>query len=144
MGDGYWAIAGVILRVAGVYVALTEAHAKAVREHIIEEIFRLAQDQDEGNWLWDTEMVQAIAEYDNEVKEKNATSGNAERKQAGPSDATPNLVKEHRRRPRSFCYVAAQNSTRKNKRKNKRSASSSSFSSYMSSKSGQWASDKDG
>ena len=143
VGDGYWAIAGVILRVAGVYVALTEAHAKAVREHIIEEIFRLAQSQEEGNWLWDAEMVSAIAEYDAEVQKKNTASGDAEPKQSQPGGATGSKqaggdtgsVKQKKK---------AQKSTRKKTKKNKRSSSSSSFSSYRSSGSGQWASDKDG
>jgi hypothetical protein len=68
--DGWFIVAGLLCRVPGVYIAMSEAHATGMLDHAVDEVFRLAQDQELGSWLYSPLLVKTLSEHDAEVAKK--------------------------------------------------------------------------
>ena len=47
-GNGWLALACCMTRTPGVFICHTEAHAKALRRHVIQQLFRMKQSADDG------------------------------------------------------------------------------------------------
>ena len=68
--DGWFIIAGIIKRVPGVYIAMSGTHKTVMMDHAVDEVFRLAQDQELGGWLYSPLLVKTLSEHDAEVAKK--------------------------------------------------------------------------
>ena len=47
-GNGWLALACCMTRTPGVFICHTETHAKALRKHVIQQMFRMTQSADDG------------------------------------------------------------------------------------------------
>jgi hypothetical protein len=104
--NGWLALACCMTRTPGVFICHTEAHAKALRRHVIQQLFRMKQSADDG--VYDPSLITLLDSIPKDVdstpiKEKKSTAGNvtppkvtpASAKAAGgkPAKGTPASVK---------------------------------------------------
>jgi hypothetical protein len=54
-GNGWLALACCMARTPGVFICHTEAHAKALRRHVIQQLFRMKQSADDG--VYDPDLI---------------------------------------------------------------------------------------
>ena len=106
-GNGWMALACCMTRTPGVFICHTEEHAKKLRRHVIQQMFRMKQSADDG--VYDPNLIALLDSIPKDVdstpiKEKKSTAGNvtppkvtpASAKAAGgkPAKGTPASVKD--------------------------------------------------
>ena len=85
-GNGWLALACCMTRTPGVFICHTEAHAKAIRRHVIQKLFRMTQSADDG--VYDPSLITLLESL---PKDDNATQTPVKpaKKAAKGDDSTP-------------------------------------------------------
>ena len=62
-GDGWPVLAGLPMRVPGVYVMMSQEHLDGVWEFCTQQVFMMCQLEESG-WLYSPRLVKAISDHD--------------------------------------------------------------------------------
>ena len=116
------ALACCMTRTPGVFICHTEAHAKALRKHVIQQLFRMKQSADDG--VYDPGLITLLETLPKDVeatpiKQAKSTPGNVTPSKVTPASAKAEGGKPAKGTPASVKDAAVSRRVKKGKKSKK-------------------------